>query len=132
MARFGLFLHGLNSSTLIFFRQFSAFGPKTKTLNFKSYIFWAWLYLNFSQYTFLSETNIYKIFVLHLYARGKPSEKNPSLFWTAPLPLHFGHTCGNFNWHILDNHQVTLVKAQNSNIYPKFRQQVPQNFWNMI
>ena len=33
---------------------------------------------------------------------------------------------------ILDNREVTFVKAQNSNIYQIFRQKVPQNFWNLV
>ena len=33
---------------------------------------------------------------------------------------------------ILDNPEVTFVKAHTSNIYPIFRQEVPQNFWNLV
>ena len=33
---------------------------------------------------------------------------------------------------ILDTREVTFLKVQNSNIYPIFRQKVPQNFWNMV
>ena len=33
---------------------------------------------------------------------------------------------------ILDIREVTFLKVKNSNIYPIFRQKVPQNFWNMV
>jgi hypothetical protein len=44
-------------------------------------------------------------------------------------PPSFRHPRGTF---FINPFWTTFFKVQNSNIYPIFRQKVPQNFWNLV